>query len=93
VTRARAERENIEQKDNGPVKQNQTALSQDRAKFEQIYTIIRHNRTVSGFNKKTSNFDNITLLFHIIGKSLNKSLPHFNKIPQFFYFIRLSFNQ
>jgi hypothetical protein len=28
---------------------NQTAFSQDRTKFEPIYTIIRHNKTVSVF--------------------------------------------
>jgi hypothetical protein len=43
--------------------------------------------------KKTSNFDNIILLFYIIRKGLDKSLPHFDKIPNFFDFMRLSFNQ
>jgi hypothetical protein len=49
--------------------------------------------TVSVFYKKTSNFDNITPLFYIIRKSLDKLLPHFDKIPQCFNFVRLNFNQ
>jgi CRISPR/Cas system endoribonuclease Cas6 (RAMP superfamily) len=41
------------------------------------------------FDKKTSNFDNIAPLVYILRKSLDKSLQHFDKIPQLFEFIRL----